>query len=80
MKYDVVQKCDGNLVIVSTWVNNLEGANKAFHDRCSLLINDKSFESGYVAILDNDLNVMRKEFIDHSVAPEPEPEPEPTEE
>ena len=70
MKYDVVQKCDGDLVIVSTWVDNLEGANKAFHDRCSLLINDKSFTNGWVGIIDNDLNVMRKENINHS---EPEP-------
>ena len=73
MKYDVVQKCDGNLVIVSTWENNLEGANKAFHDRCSLLISDDSFTNGWVGIIDNDLNVIRKEFITHS---QDEPEAE----
>lgn len=64
-KYDVVQKVDGNLVTVSTWVDNLPGAKKAFHDRCGLLYADKDVTSGVVAILDDNLDVVdgKKEFI-----------------
>ena len=72
-KYDVVQKCDGNLVVVSTWEGNIDGATKAFHDRCSLLINDDSFVDGYVGILDNQLNLVKSEYINHPVQPTPEP-------
>lgn len=65
MKYDVVQKVNGNMVIISTWDNNLIGAKKAFHDRCALLYNDAETTSGVVAILDDNLDVVdgKKEFI-----------------
>lgn len=58
MKYDVVQKVDGNLVIVSSWVDDLVGAKVAFHDRCKLLYSDKDTTSGVVAILDDNLDVV----------------------
>ena len=65
MKYDVVQKVDGNLVIKSTWVDNLVGAKKAFMDVCSALYGDKDTTSGVVAILDDNLDVVegKKEVI-----------------
>lgn len=65
MKYDVVQKVSGNLVIVSTWVDDLVGAKQAFHNQCELLYADKDTTSGVVAILDDNLDVVdgRKEFI-----------------
>lgn len=64
-KYDVVQKVDGNLVLVSTWVDNKNGAIKAWHDRCALLWADAGTTNGVVAILDDNLEVMdgKKEFI-----------------
>lgn len=64
-KYDVVQKVNGNLVIVSSWEDNKNGAKKAFHDRCALLYNDAETTSGVVAILDDNLDVVdgMKEFI-----------------
>ena len=65
MKYDVVQKVNGNLVIKSTWVDNPSGARKAFHDTCSSLEADPETTSYVVAILDDNLDVFegKKEFI-----------------
>lgn len=65
MKYDVVQKVDGNLVIVSSWVDDKVGAKGAYHNQCKLLYADKETTSGVVAILDDNLDVVDgcKEFI-----------------
>lgn len=57
-KYDVVQKVDGNLVVKSTWVNNLNGAKQDYHNTCKLLYADKDTTSGVVAILDDNLDVV----------------------
>ena len=64
-KYDVVQKVDGNLVIRSTWVDNLVRAKQAFHDVCKALYADKDTTNGVVAILDDNLDVVegKKEYI-----------------
>ena len=64
-KYDVVQKVDGNLVVVSTWVDNKNSAYKAFHDRCALLWADAGTTKAVVTILDDNLEVLdgKKEFI-----------------
>lgn len=69
-KYDVVQKVDGNLVIVSTWVDNKNGAYKAFHDRCGLLWADAGTTKAVVAILDDNLEVLdgKKEFINKTTS------------
>ena len=63
--YDVVQKVDGNLVTVSTWVDNKNGAKNSFHERCALLYADASVTGGVVAILDDNLDVVdgKREFI-----------------
>ena len=64
-KYDVVQKVNGNLTIVSTWEDNKNGAKQSFHDRCKLLYADTETPSGVVAILDDNLDVVdgKIEFI-----------------
>lgn len=64
-KYDVVQKVNGNLTIVSTWTDNLVGAKQAFHERCKLLYSDAETTSGVVAILDDNMDVVdgKKEYI-----------------
>lgn len=64
-KFDVVQKVNGNLTVVSTWDDNKNGAKQAFHDRCMLLYADKDTTEGVVAILDDNLDVVdgKKEFI-----------------
>ena len=65
MKYDVVQKVNGNMVIVSSWDNNKAGAKQAYHDRCELLYSDTETTSGVVALLDDKLDLVDgcKEFI-----------------
>ena len=58
MKLDVVQKSDGNISIVSTWNDNIKGAIKAYHDRCSLIVNDDSYDVCWAAILNDQLEVF----------------------
>ena len=69
MTYDVVQKVSGNIVVVSSWTDNLNGAKQAFHERCKLLYADAETTSGVVAILDDNLDVVegKKEFINKTV-------------
>ena len=64
-KFDVVQKVNGNLTVVSTWDDNKNGAKQAFHERCKLLYSDKDTTEGVVAILDDNLDVLdgKREFI-----------------
>lgn len=66
MKYDVVQKVDGNIVVKSTWVDDPIGAQKAFCDVCSALYGDKDTISGVVAIFDEKLDIFEgnKRYID----------------
>lgn len=65
-KYDVIQKVNGNISVVSTWTDNKNGAKQAFHERCKLLYSDPDTQTGVVAILDDNLDVVdgMKEFID----------------
>ena len=69
MKYDVVQKVNGNLVIKSTWTDDKAKAKQAYHDTLRLLYADSATTSGVVAILDDNLDVVDgcKEFIDKTV-------------
>lgn len=69
MKYDVVQKVDGNLVVKSTWTDDVVKAKQAFHDVCRLLYSDKDTTNGVVAILDDNLDVVdgHKEFINKGI-------------
>lgn len=64
--FDVVQKVNGNIVVVSSWGDdNKAGAKQAYHDTCKLLYSDKDTTSGVVAILDDNFDVVDgcKEFI-----------------
>lgn len=64
-KYDVVQKVNGNLVVVSTWEDNKNAAFQDFHNRCRLLYSDSETTKAVVEILDDNLEVVdgKKEFI-----------------
>ena len=65
MKYDVVQKVNENITVVSSWTDDLVGAKQAFHNQCRLLYADKDTTSGVVKILDDNLNVVdgKEEYI-----------------
>lgn len=63
---DVMQKVNGNMVVVSSWPDdNKASAKQSFHDRCKLLYSDKDTTSGVVAILDDNFDVVDgcREFI-----------------
>ena len=58
-KYDVVQKVNGDMTIVSTWVDNKTGARGAYHERVALLTKDATVsEDSYVAVFDENLDVL----------------------
>ena len=64
--FDVVQKVNGIIVVVSSWSEeNKAGAKSAYFDRCRLLYADAETTSGVVALLDDNLDVVEgcKEFI-----------------
>lgn len=63
---DVIQKVNGNTVVVSSWGDDaLSSAKASYHDRCKLLYADPDTTRGVVALLDNNLDVVDgcKEFI-----------------
>ena len=68
-KYDVVQKVNGNLTVISTWVDNKNGAKQAFHHQCELLYSDSETTYGVVEILDDNLEIVdgKQEIIDKSL-------------
>ena len=74
MKYYVIKSSNGNVSIVSEW-SDLNKARVAYHDACKVLWNADDVITGYVAIIDSQLDTVTKEFISHPVA-EPEPTPE----
>lgn len=64
--FDVIQKVNGNLVIVSSWEDeNKAGAKSAYFERVHLLYADAETISGVVALVDDNLDVVDgcKEFI-----------------
>lgn len=69
MKYDVIQNADGNTSIVSTWVDNLNGAKQAFCRTSANLYADPETIKATVAIFDEQLNIVdnMKQFIDKTV-------------
>lgn len=71
MKYYVVRSSNGNVAIVSEW-SNIDSAKVAYHDTCKVLWNAPDVITGYVAILDYQLDTVQgyKEFITHPVTPE----------
>jgi hypothetical protein len=64
---DVVQKVNGNIVVVASFGDDAKaGAKAAYFDRCKLLYADAETPSGVVALLDDNLDVVEgcKEFIE----------------
>lgn len=68
MKYYVIYVSNGNLQIPQiTEYASLDSAKVKFHQTCATLWNEKTVITGYVAIMDNQLDVVDgyKEFIQH---------------
>lgn len=67
MKYDVIQKVNGDITVISSWNNDKKGAKQAWHHQCELLYSDADTPSGSICeILDDNLEVVdgKKEIID----------------
>ena len=70
MKYYVMYISNGNLQLgegaVTEW-SDLDKAKAKYHDLCKILWAEPSVITGYVAIMDNQLDVVDgyKEFIQH---------------
>lgn len=63
---DVIQKVNGNMVIISSWKNDKKAsAKQSFHDTCRLLYADAGTTGGVIALVDDNLDVIDgcKEFI-----------------
>ncbi len=69
MTYDVVQKVNGNMTIVSSWVDNRNGAIKAFHDRCALLWADAETTNAVIKLFDDNMDIVegKMEIINKTV-------------
>ena len=57
MTYNVIQKYNGALSLVSEWENNLAGAKQAYHHQCELMYSDKDF-GAVIAIVDDKLDTV----------------------
>lgn len=65
----IVTITDGNLAVRAEKMTNLETAKQNFHHWCELLISDKSFSTGMVKLLDDNLDCVegKMEFIQHEI-------------
>ena len=60
MKYYVIYVANGNLAIDNiTEFTDIKSAKAKFHDVCKLMWSDASVESAFVAILDNQLDMVQ---------------------
>lgn len=80
MKYGIIKVINGNYFVHAEGITDLSAAKTKYHGLCQTLWNAPDVATAYVAIVDEQLDVVEgyKEFIHHDPAPvEPEPvEPE----
>jgi hypothetical protein len=76
MKYAIIKVINGAYSIHAEGFTTVEAAKVNYHGLCQTLWNAKDVLNAYVAIVDEQLDVVEgyKEFIHHDPAPvEPEP-------
>ena len=78
MKYAIIKCVNGAYEIVSEGFTTPEAAKVNYHGLCQSLWNAPDVLSAYIAIVDEQLDVVEgvKEYIHHEPQPEPEPEAE----
>lgn len=77
MKYAIIEVVNGNYVVRAEGITVLANAKTQYHGRCQTLWNAPDVISAYVAIVDEQLDVVEgcKEYIHHEVtAPAEEPQ------
>lgn len=72
MKYAIIKVINGNYFIHAEGITDLASAKTQFHGLCQTLWNASDVEKAYVAIIDEQLDVVDgyKEFIHHEVVEE----------
>ena len=72
MKYAIIKVINGNYFIHAEGFTELASAKTNFHGLCQTLWNASDVEKAYVAIIDEQLDVVEgyKEFIHHEVVEE----------
>ena len=78
MKYAVIKVINGNFSIHAEGFTTPEAAKVNYHGLAQTLWNAPDVLTAYIAIVDEQLDVVEgmKEYIYHEPAPEPEPEVE----
>lgn len=74
MKYAIIEVVNGNYVVRAEAITTLANAKTQYHGRCQALWNAHDVIKAYVAIMDEQLDVVEnyKEYIHHEVITEPE--------
>ena len=78
MTYAIVECINGHFFIRAEGIASVEAAKTQYHGRAQALWNAPDVLTAYIAIVDEQLDVVEgmKEYIHHEPAPEPTPEPE----
>ena len=81
MTYSIIECVNGSFVVRAEGIKSVEAAKTQYHGRAQVLWNASDVISAYIAIMDEQLDVVEgmKEYIHHEPQPEPEPTPEPEE-
>jgi len=71
MKYAIVKVVNGSYSIHAEGFTNVSSAKISFHSLCQILWNANDVVNAYVAIVDEQLDVVEgyKEFIHHDAQP-----------
>lgn len=74
MKYAIIEVVNGSFVVRAEGITTLSAAKTQYHGRCQTLWNAPDVINAYVAIMDEQLDVVEnyKEYIHHDIAAEPE--------
>lgn len=72
MKYAIIECVNGNYFVRAEGITSLANAKTQYHGRCQTLWNSQDVTKAYVAIVDEQLDVVEgyKEYIHHEVSAE----------
>ena len=82
--YAIIKVVNGNYFVHAEGISDLSSAKSQFHGLCQVLWNAPDVITGTVAIVNENLEIVREytqsyiEYISHEPAPTPEPTPEVT--
>ena len=76
MKHAIIKCVNGNYSVHAEGITELANAKVSYHGLCQILWNAPDVQTAYVAIVDEQLDVVEgyKEYIHHDAQPVPEGE------